>query len=135
MEIERSHGNSVDMRKNLSGIVNYERNQNFQNNSGVFNQNLSHNFTDYNNGQHSPYNNHNNFQQNNQSPLYKTNNFFSNSTNIQNNPTQGNQQRNSVLLQQNINRPSSSAGIMNHSNPQTSIHQNQGFKAQQSMLF
>lgn len=134
MEIERPHGNSVDMRKNLSGIVNYERNQNFQNNSAIFNQKVSHNFTDYNNGQHSPYNNHNNFQQNNQSPLYKANNFFSNSTNIQNNP-QGIQQRNSVILQQNINRPSSSSGIMDYNNQQISINQNQGFKAQQSMLF
>ena len=76
MEIERPHGNSVDLRKNLSGIVDYGRQNNFaQNNSNIF-SNQQQSFNDYNTPSHLGYQN---YQQNsNPNPVYKANNFFSN---------------------------------------------------------
>jgi hypothetical protein len=75
MEIERPHGNSVDLRKNLSGIVDYGRLNNFsQNNSNIIPQQQP--FNDYNTPTHQGYQNHQ--QNNNPNPVYKNNNFFSN---------------------------------------------------------
>jgi hypothetical protein len=76
MEIERPHGNSVDVRKNLSGIVDYGRQNNFaQNNSNIFSQQQQP-FNDYNTPNHLG---NQNYQQNsNPNPVYKANNFFSN---------------------------------------------------------
>lgn len=77
----------MDMRKNLSGIVNYEKQNNFMSSNGsnvyTHHHNQSYNMGDYNNGQQSPYNNQyggytQQPQSNLQNPTYKANNFFSN---------------------------------------------------------
>ena len=112
MEIEKPHGNSVDMRKNLSGIVNYgqERQNNFsQNSSNIFvqHQHQNQSYNEYNNNfsQQPHYINHNqqplvggnqliqNTQAGNQynlNPIYKANNFFSNNQPNTNNNTVNN---------------------------------------------
>ncbi len=93
------------MRKNLSGIVNYERNQNFQqNNSNLLGHHHNQSYNEYNNGQQSPYNNQQNLYQNSQNPTYKANNFFSN--NPQNQPVQqinNNRQMNNPMNSYNSN--------------------------------
>ena len=121
MEIERPHGNSVDLRKNLSGIVDYQRQKNFnQNNSNIFSQNQS--FNDYNSPTQNPYLN---YQQNsNPNPIFKANNFFSNNQPQQ--PQIYNQAQNNRFnpTQQpvNNNRPVSSSN-----NSYNSLQQQQNF--------
>ena len=125
MEIEKPHGNSVDFRKNLSGIVNYERqaNNNFtQNNSNIYSQNQQP-YNDYNQSQQV----FQNYQQNNnQNPIFKSNNFFSNNQQPQNQNqifNQTNRSNQNIQLQQPTNnRPVNGT----HNNyMQQNIQQNQ----------
>ena len=136
MEIERPHGNSVDMRKNLSGIVNYEKQQNLMPNNGsnvyTHHHNQSYSMGDYNNGQQSPYNNqyggYNQPPPNNmQNPIYKPNNFFSNNQATNNNrPVQQPQQQMNIRQQNPINNYP--VNTQNMQNP----YNQQGYRLQQS---
>lgn len=141
MEIEKPHGSSVDMRKNLSGIVNYEKQHNFMPNNGsniyTHHQNQNYNMGDYNNQQQLPYNNqynneYNQPQSNQQNPLFKTNNFFSNNQQNNNYPVQPNSSRSAQHQQMPNRQPNQPINYPNNIQNMQNPYNQQGFRPQQS---
>lgn len=126
------------MRKNLSGIVNYEKHHNFVpgNNNGQnmypHNHNQSYSMGDYSNNTQQQQSNYGGFsqqqpQQNYQNPPYKANNFFSN--NQQNNMRPVVQQQ-----QPQINPRQQIPPVNNYQNTMQNIqnpYNQQGYRAQQ----